>query len=119
MSFPDVSKMIVQMRMYSNELLLKWTAYFLVHKFVTSMHPVLGNYGVPLKASSLQYLVLSNRKLTEVMPTAASYLNDNSKEGEEIFSLRPNDKAFEMAKKYGEIINPSLNQIGAKTYLDE
>ena len=95
--------------LHSQELLMKWTAFCLVHKYVTSKNSFLSHYGVPLKSSNLQHLVLSDKRQIETMIIVASYLDYNTEhDGEEIFSLLPTDQTFNMLKIFGETINPSL-----------
>ena len=100
---------LMTIELHSQELLMKWTAFCLMHKYITSNYPCLSRYGVPLKSSNLQHLVLSNKRHLETMVIVASYLDKNTKHGQEIFSLLPTDQTFNMINSSWESINPSLS----------
>jgi hypothetical protein len=85
----------------SRELLVVWAGYCLVHKLVSSQHPILLKYRPALDPDDLQYLVLSDRLANDALRQIAVYLWHHAASSQNFaFSLRKNDKTFDLAREY-------------------
>ena len=82
----------------SRELLVVWSAYCWVHKATLPFEfEVLGEFGVPLRPSDLQHLVLSAKHAIDAAQHITAYLRGHTKLGGGVFSLRPSDCTFDLA----------------------
>ena len=84
----------------SRELLVVWLAYCMAHKRTNCEYDILNKYGVGLRESDLQFLVLFDKRAVDAALTVAKYLRACSFKGEPIFSLRGTDKTFQLAKEF-------------------
>ena len=83
----------------SRELLVVWCAFCFVHKATLPFEfKVLQGYGVALRPDDLRHIVLSQKPAIEAAQHVVAYLRKHTKHQLEVFSLRPSDTTFEMAR---------------------
>ena len=93
----------------SNEMLIMWTGFALVHKTLKEEIPLLFDYGVPLKWTDISLLVLSKKSAQTVALRVSEYLKENTKEGKQLFCLSGDQNttmefALIFAKKTPELL---------------
>ena len=98
----DIAEAQMKVEIQSRELLVVWAAFCLAHQTACSEHGLLNRFSVPLVASDLQHLVLSDRLAVDAVQSIASYLRANSTTGGPIFSTRPRDETFTFASQFAE-----------------
>ena len=84
----------------SRELLVVWSAFCLAHQAAGHQHPMIKTYGVALQASDLKHLVLSDKLAVDATRVVATYLRVSAQRGSPIFSLRPSDQTFILARQF-------------------
>ena len=71
----------------SNEMLVMWLGFALVHKTLKQQFPILGEYGVSLKWENVSHLVLSKEVAQRASLEVSAYLKKNSQTDNELFNL--------------------------------
>ena len=85
----------------SNELLIMWIGFALVHSTLKKTVPLLQNYGIPLNWEDVSLLVVSKKSALTAAVQLAVYLRKNTKNGNEVFSLQNQNSLFDFALRYG------------------
>ena len=84
----------------SNELLVMWIGFALVHSTLKKTVPLLQNYGIPLNWEDVSLLVVSKKSALTAAVQLAVYLRKNTKNGNEVFSLQNQDSLFDFALQF-------------------
>jgi hypothetical protein len=92
----------------SLEILVVWLSYCLVFNSISKGYPkVMNGFGVALKHTDLQHLVLQDKKHRDVFERVVLFLHQNAVPNCDIFSIRTdlswNSATYEMGEKYSEI----------------
>jgi hypothetical protein len=98
----EITQAQMKVEILSRELLVVWAAFCLAHQAACSQHVLLQDFKVPLQASDLQHLVLSDRLAVDAAQGIASYLRTNLGRRNTIFSTRPGDETFIFASQFAE-----------------
>ena len=99
--FNKSSGLVVEL--LSNELLVMWIGFALVHKSMARREPLLRKYGIPLDWQHLSVLVLSDKDAQNAAIELSVYLRNNIKRESEIFNLSGDQQAtFEFALEYAQ-----------------
>jgi hypothetical protein len=72
----------------SQEVLVTWVAYCLIHNLSQTSHSVLRKFGVALNAHDVRHLVLAEKRAIDVMLRVHAYLVKHTLASREVFSLR-------------------------------
>lgn len=92
------ARALLSVERYSRELLVVWCAFCFVHKVTLPFEfKVLKDFGVALQPDDLRHLVLSQKPAVDAAQHVCAYLRKH-KSGLDVFSLRPSDATFEMAR---------------------
>ncbi len=94
-----VRKALLRVELRSQELLVTWVAFCLIHKATCHAHPLLRKFSVPLDAESLRHLALSQKTAIDAVMCVASYLRAH-KASSPVFSLLSNDATFLLAREF-------------------
>ena len=99
--FNKSSGLVVEL--ISNELLVMWIGFALVHKSLARREPLLRKYGIPLDWQHLSVLVLSDKDAQTAVIELSVYFRNNTKRESEIFNLSGDQQAtFEFALEYAQ-----------------
>ena len=91
------SRMIVEM--LSNEMLVMWSIFSLVHNTLKQKEILIKQYSVPLEWTDVARLVFSKKNAQKAALEVSAYLKRNSN-GSKLFDLSNQDATLELAYKY-------------------
>lgn len=94
-----MQKALLCAELRSQELLVTWVAFCVIHKATAHAHPQLLKYGVPLDADCLRHLVLSQKPAVDAALCVAAYLRAHAT-ASPVFSLLDKDTTFELAREF-------------------
>ena len=94
----------------SNEMLITWTGFVLIHKTLKQDIPLLCDYGVPLRWQYISLLLLSKKEAYTAALRVSGYLRSNTKEESEIFCLNDQTCTLSFALRFAEQ-SPALLKI--------
>ena len=109
------------------EILLVWVSYCVVFNSISTTYPhVMKGFGVALKFSDLQHLVLHDKRHRDVLERVVLFLHANHVPNRDVFSIRTHDSwnsaTYEMGHAYSENNFLSIyekEQKDAKTRIDQ
>ena len=91
------SRMVVEM--LSNEMLVMWSIFSLVHNTLKQKESLIKLYAVPLEWTDVALLVFSKKNAQKAALEVSAYLKRNSN-GSKLFDLSNQDATLELAYKY-------------------
>jgi hypothetical protein len=91
---------MLQAELRSRGVLVGWVAYCLTHQAARAAHQLVSQFGVALDWEDLRHLTLTDKAATDAALGVASYLQQHSKAGRELFHLSQQEPSLSFADQY-------------------
>jgi hypothetical protein len=104
---------MLQAELCSREVLVGWVAYCLTHQAARPAHSLVSQFGVALDWWDLRHLVLTDKAAADAALGVASYLQQHSKAGKELFHLSQQEHSLRFADQYAAADSSMCDMLSA------